>query len=273
MKLSIKAEVSVNANVMDSRDTALHSAVQNGQINVACQLIKAGDDVNQKGSGGDTPLLTAVDAGQQCVSFLLESRADVNVYNSHSETALMRAVEKQRKKHMELLIKSGACVDATDQFGRTLLMRAAFRYSAKITVRDKVGQNAIIINVVMSNSKQNFRGRHRKERFGESKIDKATLLLLAAGEILQVTELRKHSPRGGVTRTEVLFCLKHLCTEAIRNHLITLDPHSHLFHRILRLRLPSRLSSCLLYGMILSGDIPPNTLPKVTQLPSGYKFT
>ena len=95
---------------------------------------------------------------------------------------------------MELLIKPGACVDAADRFGCTLLMRAAsstslnkisilFRYNAKINLRE--GQNAIEINVVMSNPIQSFRGRHRRNRFGESKIDKATQMFQISCSMIQ----------------------------------------------------------------------------------------
>ena len=157
-----------------------------------------------------------------------------------------------------------------------------FRYNAKINLRDNEGQNAIEINVVMSNPKQIFRGRHRRDRFGESKIGTAALLLLAAGELLQVPELKKLGPRGRVSTIEVpdflhhdpelRFCLKHLCREAIRNHLVTLNPHSNLFHRIPQLGLPSTLNSYLLYDMTLPDDTPPSTLPKVAQLSSVYKF-
>ena len=34
---------------------------------------------------------------------------------------------------------------------------------------------------------------------------------------------------------DVQFELKHICREAIRKHLLNLDPHSHLFGRVPRL--------------------------------------
>ena len=39
--------------------------------------------------------------------------------------------------------------------------------------------------------------------------------------------------------------LKHLCREAIRKHLIYLDPHEHLFGRIPQLGLPSLVTEFL----------------------------
>ena len=48
--------------------------------------------------------------------------------------------------------------------------------------------------------------------------------------------------------------LKHICREAIRKHLLELDPHSHLFGRIPRLGLPHPLKQYLLYEMSLDSD-------------------
>ena len=45
--------------------------------------------------------------------------------------------------------------------------------------------------------------------------------------------------------------LKHLCREAIRKHLIDLDPHEHLFGRILQLGLPSIVTEYMLYDCSL----------------------
>ena len=52
----------------------------------------------------------------------------------------------------------------------------------------------------------------------------------------------------------VQFQLKHICREAIRKHLLDLDPHQHLFGRIPKLGLPSALVQCLLYNMSLDND-------------------
>ena len=45
--------------------------------------------------------------------------------------------------------------------------------------------------------------------------------------------------------------LKHLCREAIRKHLIDVDPHEHLFGRIPELGLPSLVTEYLLYDYSL----------------------
>ena len=52
--------------------------------------------------------------------------------------------------------------------------------------------------------------------------------------------------------------LKHICREVIRKHLLSLDPHTHLFGRVLRLGLPSSLTEYLLYNQTLDDDIDDN---------------
>ena len=48
--------------------------------------------------------------------------------------------------------------------------------------------------------------------------------------------------------------LKHLCREAIRKHLLELDPHSHLFGRVPKLGLPTLLNEYLLYDVTFEND-------------------
>ena len=48
--------------------------------------------------------------------------------------------------------------------------------------------------------------------------------------------------------------LKHLCREAIRKHLIDLDPHENLFGRIPKLGLPSLLTEFMLYNCDIEDD-------------------
>ena len=53
----------------------------------------------------------------------------------------------------------------------------------------------------------------------------------------------------------MLLELKHICREAIRKHLLELDPHQHLFGRIPKLGLSSVLMNYLLYGESLDDDV------------------
>ena len=81
------------------------------------------------------------------------------------------------------------------------------------------------------------------------------MLLFAPGEIIEnwwleyvgddqyIIGIEIHVPNY-LLNTELKFWLKHLCREAIRKHLLHLDPHTHLFGRVPRLGLPSLLSTC-----------------------------
>ena len=76
------------------------------------------------------------------------------------------------------------------------------------------------------------------------------LFLYAAGE--------KIDTRGSLPDyllfKDLKLCLKHLCKEAIRKHLLKLDPQSHLFGRVQRLGLPKSLINYLLYGMSVDDE-------------------
>ena len=90
------------------------------------------------------------------------------------------------------------------------------------------------------------------------------MLLLAAGEGVTGPIAEGRSRRRSCVATaevpEYLFhrelqtCLKHLCRESIRSHLLDLDPHTHLFGKIPKLGLPKSLADYLLYNQTLGDD-------------------
>ena len=79
----------------------------------------------------------------------------------------------------------------------------------------------------------------------------------AAGKIEEINAIaeKKKSITGSVPflQDELKLNLEHLkhCREAIRKHLIDLDPHAHLFNRIPQLGLPSLLTDYLLFDISL----------------------
>ena len=78
------------------------------------------------------------------------------------------------------------------------------------------------------------------------------MFLYAAGETLDGTEEDK-IPEELKFKEEKLE-LKHICREAIRKHLLKLDPHQHLFGRIPQLGLPSIVTEYLLFNQSLDDD-------------------
>ena len=83
-------------------------------------------------------------------------------------------------------------------------------------------------------------------------LKEVCLLLLAAGEKLDATAFNAPVPIPDyLLFKDLQLNLKHLCREAIRKHLLKLDPHTHLFSRVPRLGLPSMLAEYSLYDMSL----------------------
>ena len=94
--------------------------------NCVSLLLKAGTDVNQRGSLGTTALFQAIKyASEHCVKILLEAGADVNTGDIHGTTALGYAAYYDRVRLIETFIKSGANVNASGDNGITPLFLAA----------------------------------------------------------------------------------------------------------------------------------------------------
>ena len=124
-------------------------------------------------------------------------------------------------KSVQLLLKSGAFINKTNNFG----------------------QNAFAMHIAR-------RDPTSKE---------VAMLLFAGGEKLDTRTVNEYDHLGRALRhvdvPEYLqqpdVCLEHICREAIRKHLIKLNPHAHVFDRIPLLNLPSDLTDYLLYYMNL----------------------
>ena len=95
----------------------------------------------------------------------------------------------------------------------------------------------------------------------QKRINDMQILLYAAGEILDGPKFAIENYTNDniihfnipeyFTELKEKLDLKHLWREAIRKHLIHLDPHEHLFGRIPQLGLPSIVTEYLLYDCSL----------------------
>ena len=83
-------------------------------------------------------------------------------------------------------------------------------------------------------------------------------MLHAAGETTDGTAFSEFEINGTTFRRNIdvpeylrerhfTYTLKDVCREAIRKHLLNINPHLNLFMRIPQLGLPTRLASYLLY--------------------------
>ena len=257
--LLIKAGADVNAQASvcahgqplpyDRRDTALIFAVRNHR-NIECvrRLVDAGADVNKQGENGSTALIEAIDNDEywddECTELLIKAGTDVNICNEESETALLRAIPTG--VYIDELVQAGADVNCS---AWTLLWEATkiahdhdgLLIELLILLRAGITINTQSVSVL---------SYYLDSRVPQKEID-VVLLLAAAGEKIDDTTVqipRYLQPKE--TR------LKHLCREAIRNHLLDLDPHTHLFSRVPRLGLPSSVTDYLLYNVSLDDEMP-----------------
>lgn len=89
------------------KDKALIKAIENGQLDVVKELIKAGANINYANIFG-SPLTKAAERGHlEIVQELIKAGADVNI-EKDSETALLIAKEKNYQDIVQELIKAGA---------------------------------------------------------------------------------------------------------------------------------------------------------------------
>jgi ankyrin repeat protein len=90
-------------------------------------LLKAGADPNRALLSGETPLMTAVDAGStDVVKLLADHKADVNARETQAgQTALMWAVAGKHVEAVRILVQHGADVNARSMNGFSALMFAA----------------------------------------------------------------------------------------------------------------------------------------------------
>ena len=238
----------------------LSRAADNNNVQCIKILIEAGADVNfSYRSRRYTPLMSAVAKGHlESAEILIASGADVNLIAGEGVCAIILAAREVQSESINLLVKAGADVNMVGDYGYTAMIWAAARpctqavdciknllcAGAFINVFCRIGRNALLNS--MCNDYKTWSN------------DDVGMLLFAAGEILEgeidgneVNTSHLQIPEFLQHFKNLKFCLKHLCREAIRKHLINLAPHTHLFGRIPLLGLPTVLSKYVLYYVSL----------------------
>ena len=233
LELLIEAGADVNAS--PEGVFALIIACRNGFDDGVELLIKSGADVNILGDKGLSPLMEAAANGHvRCAELLLETGVDVNFQNTEGLTALMCVGSGSPMfdyDEKEIYLKEA--MDKRDYLGCVKLL---LKSGTKINLIDGDSRNALQHQVALCQS--------------STGCDSICLLLYAAGEKLDGDTYAEKLP--DCLKFNVLRCnLKHLCREAIRKHLLHLDPHTHLFGRIPHLGLPSSLMKFLFYDVCL----------------------
>ena len=269
INILIEAGANVNAEstsgttaLICSAKQLMYAAAEDGFLKCMKTLLKAGADPDRgKNEIGWTALFFAARMGSiNCLKTLLEAGADVNSQSTDGTTALMIASHFGKHEFVGVLLAAGAGVNAADKdFCNALYHLAALPFSFyehHLKCTKGLLKAGIHINRIhKSEDKNALRKALAKNsvKKGEEENYRSLLkLLYAGGETLDGTDVDK-IPEELKFEEEQLE-LKHICREAIRKHLLKLDPHQHLFSRVPKLGLPSSLTSYLLFHISLDDD-------------------
>ena len=262
--------------------TACHLAARHGHEDCLYLLIIAGADVNARNSHGHSPIIAAVKNRRSCyiLELLIDAGADVNVKDFFGTPLIIMVMILYSNRVLHMLIDAGADVNAVDKKGNAPLIVASvgniraikrvkllLRSGARVnSFNNRKGVNkpppeGITVDQddddTRSFTNMNALCHHiKKSKHWNKPPDRTMVLLLyAAGETLDGITIDEDENITGCVldylgkRGEI--CLKHLCREAIRKHLLHLDLHQSLFNRIPLLGLPKPLVQYLLYNMSL----------------------
>ncbi len=142
---------------LTARNNALVIASQTGNLNSVKELIAKGENVNQQGSFGLTPLFVATQTGHtDIVKELLDNGAEINstIASIGKFTPLMIAIQSNRVEIAKLLILRGANVNARDErdvtplmmaieIGNIELVKVLVAAGAEINAKDKENNTAL----------------------------------------------------------------------------------------------------------------------------------
>ena len=275
LKAMIKAGVNVNS--ADEHDcTPLKFAAMKGRYACMEALIEAGADVNHHRKGFNTALETVASytAGKKCFDLLIRSGADVNVVNDAGYPLITWVAGFARPGYLDSLIKAGADVNARGGKGKTALMFASYhqvihnnvanhlecvklllRAGANVNICETFGHNPLTWHIVMS-----------KDRAGRlPPVKEIRMVLFVAGEQLCGTLDSKHLADAldrkipipdYLLNEDLKLCLKHMCREAVRKHLLQIS-NLNLFCRIPGFSLPSHLRDYLMYFVAIDDAVKP----------------
>ncbi|MEN1680008.1 MAG: ankyrin repeat domain-containing protein [Planctomycetota bacterium] len=120
------------ASVASAQPSAddLYDAFSEGDIDAVAKALNEGLDPNARDEWGDPLLYSAVGEGEESVAIcklLIERGADVNIKNKeYASTVVGNAAYVGNEPLVDLLIKHGADINATDRYGSTAVDDAAF---------------------------------------------------------------------------------------------------------------------------------------------------
>ena len=268
LKALINAGADINASsrhvpppLMSAADSPFNVAEQ--MVNL---LIQAGANVNMTSNIGSTALMNAAwrATSPNVISALINAGADVNARNDQGQCALTQAAVKSFDEGLEIIIEAADRMDPTRSNFPVLsdvefeirrlkssTLKILLRNGLKINVPNQYFNNTLTYYIVECKRKHDRLSKY------------VCMLLFAAGESVTGPTVEGRTYYRSLVRAEVpeyifhknlRLCLKHLCRETIRKHLLKLDPHKHLFGRVPKLGLPTSLTDYLVYEMTLDDE-------------------
>ena len=230
-----------NVNIVDDDQyTALMHAAEEGNPECLKLLLGAGADVNMTDEDNWTAFEHAARFSQQgCIKIFLQFESDDKKRQESINKALILSANDSNC--VKYLIKAGADVNTANSHGITALITAA-RWGNFESIRMLLNSGAHVNKLSSGfNALKVYTESSRPVR------EDVVMLLHAAGEEVEGTtsaELSKFLPHQ-----QPQLNLKQLCRQAIRKHLLQMNPHQHLFGRIPQLGLPSIIANYLLFDV------------------------
>ena len=266
--VNILIEAGADVNMCDKIGiTALMIAASQGDLDCLQTLIAAGADVNKEDDQGTTALMEACIRGRmQTIHTLIEAGASVNSTNNYSWTPLMITAHRGHAECTRILIENGADVNTRRPDGSTAFTSAVI--SLKTNCAKLLLLQGALINTMGDQTK------FLKALTGGGSIPvsrRMYRLIRAAGQGVTGMRVRDEESEETVEqslkvpddsgetapsarRTNRTVSLQSISKEAIRTHLLRLDPNNHLFGRIPKLGLPLSLVKYLLYQVSLDSE-------------------
>ena len=115
-------------NMLDliTKETALHAAVCNGLEDMVSSLLEQGSNISKRDKQGRTPLIRAVDKGnQKILELLIEAGGNPNDLDGSKQHVLFHGLQPTAR-HLaciEILLKEGADINTKDHNGQTMLIQ------------------------------------------------------------------------------------------------------------------------------------------------------
>ena len=143
VKAALEAGADVDARGAGDR-TALMTASMDNLNQIVEVLLGAGASVDLQGALGETALILAASGRGESIQLLLDNEADPNLGDSHKKRPLMWLVDTQFHRGLDSsanvapLVRAGARIDDRDDADRTALMWAVTGVGTEFDVRPSV---------------------------------------------------------------------------------------------------------------------------------------